>query len=151
MLPLHFQFVLGPFLACCFFSLLPSFHIDSWDSLLLIYAPLNWHYFPYPLTALLSPPSSFYTQAAHWDYQSCPLSQHFQLIISYLQTTISGGGWWHWHLMRNSGKMVAPARQFPSSVQSVAATSLERHSCVCVCGVRANVRNALGRPGRKAC
>lgn len=92
MLPLHFQFVLGPFLACCFFSLLPSFHIDSWDSLLLIYAPLNWHYFPYPLTALLSPPSSFYTQAAHWDYQSCPLSQHFQLIISYLQTTISGGG-----------------------------------------------------------
>lgn len=149
MLPLHFQFVLGPFLACCFFSLLPSFHIDSWDSLFLIYAPLNWHYFPYPLTALLSPPS-FYTQAAHWDYQSCPLSQHFQLIISYLQTTISGGGCVTLASdvkFREDGGTCTSAPVFCSKCGCHEPwTTL----CVCVC-VCANMRNALGRAGRKAC
>lgn len=69
----------------CLLLFLPSslFHINSWDSLYLICSFLNWHYFPYPLTALLSCqiPLLLFTHRLHTEIAGVAL---FHSIFSYL-------------------------------------------------------------------
>lgn len=148
MLPLHFLFALEPFHACCFFPLLPLFYIDSWDSILLIYSSLNWHYFPFLIPWHLCFLTSSYLFFSHtYCMLRLPALSCFTAFSAnyFLFANLHQWERWYWHLLQDSWMTVAPAHQLPSSVQIMVATSLEWH-CVFLCACTRNVlRIASGK------